>query len=90
MPYAAVTYQKSDRLYTFYTSNPDINTQEKVLVRDGKGYSLCTFIKYVKKPEFQCNLILMSEHEMEDLAMEIAEEKMEEEFPIEDVQEKEE
>lgn len=78
MPYAAVTYPSSEKLYTFYTSNPDINTQEKVLVRDGKGYSLCTFIKYVNKPKFPCNLILMPEHEMEDLANEIEMEKADE------------
>jgi hypothetical protein len=78
MPYAAVTYSKSIRPYTFFTSNPGLTAGQTVLVKDKNGFSLCAFVGYVPKPSFSCNVILMSQLDLEELAEEV---RIEMEFP---------
>jgi hypothetical protein len=78
MPYAAVTYPKSPRPYTFFTSNENLTASQEVLVKDKNGFSLCNFVGYVPKPSFLCNVIVMSRLEMEELAEEV---RAEMEFP---------
>lgn len=66
MPYIAVSYPSSTRPYTFFTSEEDIQPGHTVLVKDRKGYSLCTAINYVKKPAFPCSVVIMTQDAMEE------------------------
>jgi hypothetical protein len=79
MPYCSVTYQKSPRPYTFYTTNKHLTRNQTVLVKDKNGYSLCTFIGYVPKLVFPCNVVVLSQLEIEELADEVRTEMISEE-----------
>ena len=65
MPYISVTYPgPSTKPYTFYTAYPNIKPGEIVLVKDRKGYSVCTAGKYVNKPSFPCSVVLFTKTDL--------------------------
>lgn len=66
MPYISVTYPKSDRQYTFYTSQTNIQPKDVLLAKDKNGFSLVTAVGYVPKPSFPCNVVVMTVPEMND------------------------
>ena len=57
--YAACTYNKSKKPYTFYTDIITLVKNDKVLVYDANGFNICTFQNYVTKmPDFKTRNIL--------------------------------
>jgi hypothetical protein len=71
MSYAAVLYKGKDndysRTYTFFTTDQFLTPGDSVVVRDKFGLKICEFIKYVKKPAFQCKNIIISEMDLDIL-----------------------